>query len=1102
MAITKAIFNSLIYGGVDSADYGVYITGDAAFNAPKRSVELVSVPGRNGAIELDQGHFENIEVSYPAGMFGDDQTDFRERLSDFRNAIMSQKGYQRLSDTYHPDEYRMGIYVDGLEVEPKHYNEAGQFTLKFNCKPQRFLTSGEEVITIGEWEDYETVTGDKVTFEADDTTKIKDIKTDINPKQAGDAWSSSPEQAPYLLRRSPQLGHDYFKEFDTLIGGTIAWNQLVQNGNFADSSNWYGAGASVSIANNEATVTLTGGHWNNDLRQLNVPIVSEHKYFLGFDCLGSSPFDNRILFVSDNGGVASPSIQLTSSYQRKEFVLNSTKNDYSFIRITCSGDGSAQSGQYYKIRRFALIDLTAFNFEIADYVYSLEQSTAGSGVAWLKEHFPKLFEEYHAYEPGSLVSVKTSEHRTVGFNQWGANIENGYLSNSGSIIADATSLVDANYISVVEGATMYAKCPSGTSAKICHYDSAKAFLSYQSIINNTFVVPSGTAYIRASVYNYGATFNNDICVNISDASKNGTYEPYESHSYPLGNDDLRGIFKLSNGNLYADGDVKTSDGKIQRKYGIVDLGTLNWGKNENYGEFRANYAGNNIPAGKAQDSNTKSNIICTKLQAEATSRTYRGQYTGISITRLYFSVGDSEGIYADATAFKAAMNGVYCVYELATPTTENADSFTNMQDVSPDGTEEYVDTRSVPVPVGHRTTYSAVYHISPYFDIDIYHSPTPDSADATEYEIDTGTAGWVYGGVLDVTAGKLLVTDKNINYYDGETLPSTWISDRDQYAPGTTPSIGAQVVYKIANPEEHDVDPTQIDALIGSNYVWSNSGDVTVEYGWNPNIIANPTLFDARPLLMVEGYGNIEMNGKDIELKRVVIGNVSIAGSETKQFGTSITMEIGFNPEQFNAGDSISVNPFVFASDYYYELHGDELTLYTATDQLQGAQTTFQKEGTSYYKIQTAWPALTFYVGTDAEYTNEAIITGEAGGQGFLNQRLHTKVELSHRSSTYAVIKFTFNSGSMYEDLYVIATERKLILNGINGDSTLLTLGHPTYIDCDLGEAYMIKNGAVISLNAYIDLGSDLPSLGPGLNRIDFDDTITELKLRPDWWKV
>ena len=90
----------------------------------------------------------------------------------------------------------------------------------------------------------------------------------------------------------------------------------------------------------------------------------------------------------------------------------------------------------------------------------------------------------------------------------------------------------------------------------------------------------------------------------------------------------------------------------------------------------------------------------------------------------------------------------------------------------------------------------------------------------------------------------------------------------------------------------------------------------------------------------------------------------------------------------------------------------------------------------------------------------------------------------------------------MYEDLYVIAVEKKLILNGINGDSTLLTLGHPTYIDCDLGEAYMIKNGTAISLNAYIDLGSDLPSLGPGLNRIDFDDTITELKLRPDWWKV
>lgn len=148
MAVTGAIFNSLIFGGVDSANYGIYITGEAVYNAPERAVEMVSVPGRNGAIAIDQGRWENIEVEYPAGCFGDGDANFADRISAFRNAVLSQLGYQRLTDTYHPDEFRMAIYVAGLEVEPANINSAGEFKLIFNCKPQRFLTSGETAVAM------------------------------------------------------------------------------------------------------------------------------------------------------------------------------------------------------------------------------------------------------------------------------------------------------------------------------------------------------------------------------------------------------------------------------------------------------------------------------------------------------------------------------------------------------------------------------------------------------------------------------------------------------------------------------------------------------------------------------------------------------------------------------------------------------------------------------------------------------------------------------------------------------------------------------------------------------------------------------------------
>lgn len=149
MAVSN-IYNSLTFGGVNSADYGIYITGEGVYNAPKRAVDMVDVPGRNGAIAIDQGRWDNVTVEYPAGTFGMTEAEFRTAVSDFRNAICSHIGYQRLTDTYHPDEYRMALYVEGLEVEPAPRQQAGEFELKFNCKPQRWLINGETLITVSD----------------------------------------------------------------------------------------------------------------------------------------------------------------------------------------------------------------------------------------------------------------------------------------------------------------------------------------------------------------------------------------------------------------------------------------------------------------------------------------------------------------------------------------------------------------------------------------------------------------------------------------------------------------------------------------------------------------------------------------------------------------------------------------------------------------------------------------------------------------------------------------------------------------------------------------------------------------------------------------
>lgn len=141
------IQKNLYVDGINLANYGLYVTGQSVYNAPQRDVELVAIPGRNGDYIIDNGRFQNIEVTYPAGL-REDTTDFATRVAEIRNILASRHRYVRIEDDYNPDEYREGMFVSGLEVTPACDNIAGQFDLVFNCKPQRFLKSGETAVSV------------------------------------------------------------------------------------------------------------------------------------------------------------------------------------------------------------------------------------------------------------------------------------------------------------------------------------------------------------------------------------------------------------------------------------------------------------------------------------------------------------------------------------------------------------------------------------------------------------------------------------------------------------------------------------------------------------------------------------------------------------------------------------------------------------------------------------------------------------------------------------------------------------------------------------------------------------------------------------------
>lgn len=138
------MINYFTFAGKNSQDFKVYISGQGTYNAPARVYSEYVIPGKSGSLLIDENRFEDVDLTYPAFIF----EEMGANIEGLRNYLLSKSGYQRLEDTYHPDEYRLAVFKDGLEADVDQRHEFASFDLTFKCKPQRFLKSGERAITI------------------------------------------------------------------------------------------------------------------------------------------------------------------------------------------------------------------------------------------------------------------------------------------------------------------------------------------------------------------------------------------------------------------------------------------------------------------------------------------------------------------------------------------------------------------------------------------------------------------------------------------------------------------------------------------------------------------------------------------------------------------------------------------------------------------------------------------------------------------------------------------------------------------------------------------------------------------------------------------
>ena len=128
---------------------------------------------------------------------------------------------------------------------------------------------------------------------------------------------------------------------------------------------------------------------------------------------------------------------------------------------------------------------------------------------------------------------------------------------------------------------------------------------------------------------------------------------------------------------------------------------------------------------------------------------------------------------------------------------------------------------------GSKTTfapYSNICPISGWDEVDVTVADDVENPTVSNvYTIDLG--GTRYGGEVDVVSG-IVTPAPYYASYNGETLTGEWISDRDKYEVGATPTIGAQVVNIGASGTPVSTLPTAIKSLRGVNNVYANTGKI------------------------------------------------------------------------------------------------------------------------------------------------------------------------------------------------------------------------------------------------------------------------------------
>lgn len=593
-------------------------------------------------------------------------------------------------------------------------------------------------------------------LDATDTTKF--LRHDGSWAEVGGGVAPV-EDSDVFLSRSVNFGENKYK-FPSLVGGTIAWNQLwdetaIPSDSVIYSSTTYTANGVTFTKNGDGSISIqTVSTGATAVTQVKIASAERSRKNL------VNAIQQRTHLVSGApfGSATTYDIEYASRNVYGNGYLSAAHNSgFNMWIVVKSGAVIATAVKVYP----QIFDLDiALGTTITAYMKSLGTGVNSAGVQWFKQYFPK---PYYPFNAGALISVNPTGAETTGVNLFDkSKIVAGYISNDSGNFVSNTAYKATDYISVIGNVDYYIKSDQTGAGWGAWYDSNKTYISgitgYISGVSSSkiYSVPVNAAYMRLTIASSSTGDPDTFSVSVSNPLYNGTYYPYTHHSYSISPVELRGVPKLSAGKLAFDGDVRASDGTVTRKYREVNITSFSGA----FGATSNGYAVFINSWGITRDDAVEKSL-CSRFaysSADYASMPVYSWFGGSGArTTFTFILPSTVTSLAEANTW-LQNNPTTVLIPLATPTTESSAALPVPQVVYDGGTESYIDERDVQMPVGQDATYmDATSAIGELMDSGL----VPSSSGGSSYSEGTFTAK--YGTVSNTW-----------NYYKEGNTVTVW----------------------------------------------------------------------------------------------------------------------------------------------------------------------------------------------------------------------------------------------------------------------------------------------------------------------------------------